>query len=1681
MISGRCTIFLSLHGRIDPETRKSDPHHAGIKELPAASVGTNLMGPYANIASHPVNSDLIPVPSRLLAHPTDFPRKPPTVTRIQSLPFEELTWENFERLCLRVERLNADLECCRLYGIPGQEQEGIDVYSILRATGKYRALQCKQEKRFTAAKVRSAVDLFISGDWASRVVSFVLCTSQSLRSKKLTDEIEKQRERLRALGIGFEIWDAAELDVLLKDQAAIVDDFFGRGCAEMFFASETIDALRNRITGPDVAGLRTKLGTLYAHVFSVHDPGLPVELGGKTTTPLRDRYVLPDIYEERAESGTITLETPQSTQHSKAALPQHEERSDASRSSAAPSTQITRQRRSLNDWLADQTRQIVVGGPGLGKSALLRYVALDLLNDSPVLTHAASPHDTFLPIWLSFPFWTKQIEKSNTVFSLPDIIGSWLHVWSEDRLLPLVEKALNDERLLLLIDGLDEYSNEDAARSALAQLQVFVEQRNCRVIATTRPTGYERLGIQRTNWSVSDLAELTAAQQEQFAVKWFQLQLRVFDSQESMQTQNAERAAADFMAEMRSSTDLGELAKTPLLLGLLLYLKGSSLPLPNSRFRAYGRLVEHLISVHPIARRRAAMVTTGESDLSPDDARITFASLAFYLQSKHREGLVDGHQAEEAISQFLQDENLGLGLVRSEARRQARTLLNFGEQELGLLVRKGPHELGFLHRSFQEHLAAEHIARMPFEEQRRFVGEQCTDSFWREVLLSLLHLTQRPEEVAELVKTIDNHAQSESDRFIALPMLCEVAIGDFQCPVTLSRNICNEAIEEVEKGPWLSHRKNLLHLLLLGLFSPRVRDIVQARIRHWIPGRKWRYGIARSLAEGAVSPEVIECLFRILLDEEETFAGQAAEALASLAQRFPQNADRLVGLLQKPYPISVQVATLEALFNGWPDHSEWPRILIEIENSANADLRLIALRKKILMGIQSITDRSQLLDWATRRVGLRLSLGSVAWALVHGWPGDPEIKTKALEAVRPNNWGDELMDQDIALTILFDGFSTDPETAKAIAALLDDDSKDYIWMHHCERLQSCFAGSSAIIDAIDRWLLRHEPIDTMEVSYFARTGWTETGKRRLLEGLKHSFPFWAAKALIDHWELADPGVAKALVDLAMSPRAAEIGSLLPCILTDSEECRKRLMSLLSDPQCRRPGAVLDGLVQLEHAEHYDDIVSAALPFTEREMFWDSGLGEILFANFQSFESVRNLAERQLDRIDGNLAAVARFFGYDAKLRARLIAAATPLPVVLRSMIVAFLADHSGSLPWAHSLLAQYDLEADAGVKTQMAIAHYRHLVRTREGLAEARERLLRDIICYGPDHVERRQAAFCGLHILGSLDAMLSIPELYHQGRHAHIKLSEGYRTNYPLIEFVLENWKELHGALGERFWECVSDRDRISDWATFCTLADNYPAPRAEALNFIRGAREVAIRPQFLDFVARVQPRSTLLRELCLHSLFPSQNQHENDPEKAVELLGRDFFDDSATRDAIDARMNNQFYMHGHRAIWALCEIVPEMPLLAEEMKQFRFHRSANGDWQIYSSVDMALVCAAGTNDEVFSVIRFLLRGCRPNFRYFATGFYRPILRRVGIDRDLQELLWKTLQDTDNPSERGSFLSLLVSVQGLTPRLREWCRNQFDQPPDSIVASMGTDIASGLQRPVRDFYATALLENLTR
>ena len=135
-------------------------------------------------------------------------------------------------------------------------------------------------------------------------------------------------------------------------------------------------------------------------------------------------------------------------------------------------------RSSAIDWLSDSDRSVVLGDPGIGKTTLLRCVLLDLLSEEPRYEACAVRWGQYLPVWVPFAMWTRLVRESETSCSLSDVLTAWLHkVNAETDLIELVQQALQDSRLLLFVDGFDEWSDETAARTALTLLEQFVGSR----------------------------------------------------------------------------------------------------------------------------------------------------------------------------------------------------------------------------------------------------------------------------------------------------------------------------------------------------------------------------------------------------------------------------------------------------------------------------------------------------------------------------------------------------------------------------------------------------------------------------------------------------------------------------------------------------------------------------------------------------------------------------------------------------------------------------------------------------------------------------------------------------------------------------------------------------------------------------------------------------------------------------------------------------------------------------------------------------------------------------------------------------------------------------------------------------------------------------------------------------
>jgi len=187
------------------------------------------------------------VPNRLLENPNTKVDKLPVESRLQKLPYDELTWENFERLCLRLAQQESEVEDCRLYGTQGDSQEGIDIYAKTESSSRYSVYQCKRQKNFGPQKIKEAVSTFLVGEWLSKSERFVLCTQEGLGTKQREDAINAQRIALNGHNVSLKIWDSNGLDAELKKHPKIVFDFFGEHWTQAFCGPESIKGFGKRV------------------------------------------------------------------------------------------------------------------------------------------------------------------------------------------------------------------------------------------------------------------------------------------------------------------------------------------------------------------------------------------------------------------------------------------------------------------------------------------------------------------------------------------------------------------------------------------------------------------------------------------------------------------------------------------------------------------------------------------------------------------------------------------------------------------------------------------------------------------------------------------------------------------------------------------------------------------------------------------------------------------------------------------------------------------------------------------------------------------------------------------------------------------------------------------------------------------------------------------------------------------------------------------------------------------------------------------------------------------------------------------------------------------------------------------------------------------------------------------
>ncbi len=476
----------------------------------------------------------------------------------------------------------------------------------------------------------------------------------------------------------------------------MVDDFFGRPWVDAICAPEAKLRLGERLSRFDVVTLRKRLKDCYRSWISAVDPGLLIsghdEHGrARASIPISDRYVKPDVLirtplpidppSNREMDGDRELKSGQAATGSRTVEPSPTARSPV-RESRVP----------VDDYLASRSQVLVVGEAGSGKSSLLRFLALDMLADTPSLKTTRGRFRGALPVWVSFALWARMASEQQLPPPIEHVVAEFFRAQGEELLANDMRRATITGRVALLVDGLDEAPDATGALTLLSLLTAFAQRHGILVVATLRPHGVGNLSGTADSWDRTELAPLSDEQRRNLTNVWF----RVLENLEAEPTAprreveaRAKRKANVFITAIQKNVGITRLTQTPLFLLSLMNLHRHGHDLPRSRFAASREIIDQLLEHQPRRRDAEALATTAPDARRRLRDRI-LADLAFALHVGELRGPVpDAAPEEEALQRAasLILERQGHRDVDA-AEETARAILSFTEDRAGLLVKK---------------------------------------------------------------------------------------------------------------------------------------------------------------------------------------------------------------------------------------------------------------------------------------------------------------------------------------------------------------------------------------------------------------------------------------------------------------------------------------------------------------------------------------------------------------------------------------------------------------------------------------------------------------------------------------------------------------------------------------------------------------------------------------------------------------------------------------------------------------------------------------------------------------------------------------------------------------------------------------------------------------------------------
>ncbi len=368
----------------------------------------------------------------------------------------------------------------------------------------------------------------------------------------------------------------------------------------------------------------------------------------------------------------------------------------------------------VRDIAAARDRLVLLGAPGSGKSTFAKYLTLCLAGEqledwgrAATLTQLGQwPHGALTPVYVQLRHFVTSKQFPADVKTQPTAAHLWNYIKAEimgDSLRDYaadLQLDLEQGQAVLILDGLDEVPYPEGKlaerQQQLQSLAAAVNGRyeQSRVIVASRPYAY-------TGWTLPGFEAVTITDfEDRHRLELAQRLYRVA----GLSKEQAEEKAQSLNQQLRPVDPA--LKDRPLFLTLMatVFLQGDEEGLPTRRGALYRQSILLLLDRWTQGKSDAPSLTEILGDKTVNDLYQRLAALAYEVHRNY------GDQPDTPeIEELLLYKHL-----KPMGRHVAADLIPYLSENAGVLVSPGQDQerdvFHFAHRTFQEYLAATHIA-----------------------------------------------------------------------------------------------------------------------------------------------------------------------------------------------------------------------------------------------------------------------------------------------------------------------------------------------------------------------------------------------------------------------------------------------------------------------------------------------------------------------------------------------------------------------------------------------------------------------------------------------------------------------------------------------------------------------------------------------------------------------------------------------------------------------------------------------------------------------------------------------------------------------------------------------------------------------------------------------------------